>query len=242
MAWDNAANIINDAAVELGLISTDIPEPWESTDANIVQLCRLLKSVGQDLLRDYAWTHLQKTYAFETTGGIEAYDLPDDFARVLDQTQWNRTQQMPLLGPVAAQGWQYLKAVNTVGAGYRLFRIVGDQFLLNPIPTGEDQVAYEYVSRYWVRHLDDVEPTDEALLDGEDTLYFDRRLLVCGVKLAFQRAKGFDATAAKADFDEALARARGADGAAPVLSLNGRGALGERFVGPRNLPDTGFGS
>lgn len=242
MAWDSAANIINDAAVELGLIATDIADPYDSTDTNVAQLRRMLKGLGQDLLRDYPWTHLQKTHIFETVAGIDSYDLPDDFARVLDQTQWNRTQQLPLVGPSAAQGWQYLKAVNAAGTAHRIFRIVGDQLLLHPVPTGEETVAYEYISRFWVQHLDDVAPTDEALLDGEDVLHFDRRMLVCGLKLAFQRAKGFDYSAAQADFQEALSRARGADGAAPVLNLNGRNVLSERLVNMRNLPDTGYGS
>lgn len=242
MAYDNAANIINDAAVELGLYATDLADPFDSTDANVIQLCRLLKGVGQDLTRDFQWTHLQTEYTFPTSIGINTYGLPDGYLRLIDQTSYNRTRQERLDGPLSAQGWQYLQALTASGTVEFWFRVVGEEFRLYPTPTAVFTMALEYVSRFWVRHLDDIEPTDDKLFDGEDTLYFDRRLLVCGVKLAFQRAKGFDTTAAQADFDEALARARGGDGAAPVLSLNARGVLAQRLVGPGNLPDTGYGS
>lgn len=242
MAYDTAANIINDAAVELGLIAADIADPYESTDANIVQLCRFLKSVGQDLARDYQWTHLQAQHTFSTDIGTASYNLPGGFLRLIDQTAYNRTRQARLDGPLSAQGWQYLQALSASGTVDFWFRVKGDVLILYPTPTAVFSMALEYVSRFWVQHLDDVEPTDEKLLDGEDILWFDRRLLVCALKLAFQRAKGFDTTALQADFDEALARARGGDGAAPVLNINARGVLAQRLVGPGNLPDTGFGS
>jgi hypothetical protein len=242
LGYDNAANIINDAAVELGLYATDVADPFASTDANVVQLCRLLKSVGQDLARDYQWTHLQTEYLFNTSIGLGVYDLPDAFLRLVDQTSYNRTRQERLDGPLSAQGWQYLQALSASGTVEFWFRVTGSAFRLYPTPTAVFSMALEYISRFWVQHLDDIEPTDDRLNDGEDVLWFDRRVLVCGVKLAFQRAKGFDTTATKADFDEALARARGGDGAAPVLSLNARGVLAQRLVGPGNLPDTGFGT
>lgn len=242
MAFDSAANILNDAAVELGLISTDVADPYASTDANIIQLRRLLKGVGQDLARDHQWSHLQKEHTFTTSNNIFGYALPDDFLRLIDQTQYNRTRQERLDGPLSAQGWQYLKALTASGTVEFWFRVKGLEFFLHPTPSASFTMALEYVSSWWVRPADEVTPSLDSPTQASNLLCFDRRLLVCGVKLAFQRAKGFDTTAAQADFDEALARARGGDGAAPVLSLNARGVLAQRLVGPGNLPDTGYGS
>lgn len=242
MAFDSAANILNDAAVELGLISTDVADPYASTDANIIQLRRLLKGVGQDLARDHQWSHLQKEHTFTTVNGTSEYDLPEDFHRLIDQTQYNRTRQERLDGPLSAQGWQYLQALTAAGTVEFWFRVKGLKFILYPTPTTAFDMALEYISTWWVQPNDEVIPVTETPFQATNLLCFDRRLLVCGVKLAFQRAKGFDSTAAQADFDEALARARGGDGAAPVLSLNARGVLAQRLVGPGNLPDTGYGS
>lgn len=242
MAWDSAANIISDAAVELGLLATDIAEPFDSTDPNIAQLCRLLKSVGQDMVRDFPWSHLQKTNVFTTSIGVEQYQAPGDFARLVDQTAWNRTWVMPLLGPLNAQSWQYLKAWNVAGIAYRYFRVQGDIVLLHNAPSSAEVLAYEYISSYWVQHLDDVEPTSEYPTSGEDTLHFDRRLLVCALKLRWKRAKGFDSTAEQEDYERALTRAQGGDGGAPILTVGGYRCGPERLIDACSIPDTGYGS
>lgn len=242
MAWDTAANILNDAAVELGLYATDLADPYDSTDANVVQLRRLLKSVGQDLARDYVWSHLQKEHTFQTEDGVVGYDAPSDFLRLLDQTQWNRSEQERLEGPLSAQGWQYLKALSASGTSESWFRVFGTELRLYPTPSSAETVAFEYASSYWVQPTGQTTPTTDAPTDGTDTLWFDRRLLVCAVKLAFRRSKGFDTASVQEDFDRALSRAMGGDGAAPVLSLNHRGVFGQRLIGPDNLPDTGMGS
>ena len=242
MSWDTAANIINDAAVELGLYATDVADPYASTDANVLQLCRLLKAVGQDLLRDFAWTHFQKEHTFATVAGTAAYALPADFGRMLHQTHWNRTGVMPLQGPLGAQGWQLLKAQSATGAVGLWFRVVNNEVELQPVPTSAQTLAYEYVSRYWVQPSGQTAPTAEAPTDGADTLWLDRRLLVCALILKFKRAKGFDSAAAQEDYERALARAQGADGAAPVLSVSPRGLGVERLVDGCNVPERGFGS
>jgi hypothetical protein len=57
MAYDTVANIVSDAAVELGLGS--VSDVYGSTDSSIIQLRTLLKSAGRDLVLERDWTHLQ---------------------------------------------------------------------------------------------------------------------------------------------------------------------------------------
>src|SRR3954468_3046330 len=45
--WDTVAEIVSDTAIELGLISAPIADPFASTDPNILQLLGLLKSGGR---------------------------------------------------------------------------------------------------------------------------------------------------------------------------------------------------
>lgn len=241
MAWDSAASIINDAAVELGLLTADVTDPYTSQDINLVQLCRLLKSLGQDLVRDYQWTTLQRQHSLTTVANQDAYQLPNDYQRFVDQTGWNRTQRMPLLGPLSAQGWQLLQVLTSAGVVDLMYRIVGGQMVLYPSANAGDTITYEYITRHWVSPEGETEPTSEEPTSGAQVLWFDRRLLVCGVKLRWLRAKGFDSTAAQDDYDKALARAQGGDGAAPVLSLNRRPCAANRMLDCANVPDTGFG-
>lgn len=238
--FDTAVNIINDAAVELGLYSTDIADPFASTDPSVVLLIRLLKGLGQDLARDFAWTQLQAEATIATVDGQDSYALPDDFGRVIDQTQWNRSQQMPLAGPASPQEWQLLKAVDAAGAVFKIFRTKNDRVYVTPTPTSTETLKYEYVRRWWVMPDAQTEPLRDTLEESADVLWFDRRLLVAGLKLRFREARGFDTTAEERRYAEALSRAKGGDGAAPVLSITGGGGL--PLLSGRNVPETGFGS
>lgn len=240
--WDTAANIISDAALELGLVSEAIANPYSSSNAAVIQLCSLLKGLGQDLLRDYAWSHMQKTHTFSTVNGTSAYDLPSDYARTLNQTHWNRTTDYPLVGPVGAQGWQYLQAVGVTSALGQWFRVFNDQVNIYPTPSGTATVAFEYVGRYWVKEDGQSSPNTETPDAATDTLYFDRRLLVLGLKVRFLAAKKMERQDEVRDYEDALARAQGGDGASPALSLNRNPLGGVRLLDSRNVPDTGFGS
>lgn len=155
MAFDTALNIIADAAVELGLVSyaSKPTVAFGSTDPNIGQLCQLLKSVGRDLMREHQWTQLQSQWLFSTTTNVGLYALPGDYDRVIDQTAWNRSNRMPLGGPISPQEWQFMKG-RLVGITFNLlWRVLQGQFLAYPDDTtpGSYAIAYEYVSRWWVR-------------------------------------------------------------------------------------------
>lgn len=158
MAFDTAANIVNDAAVEVGLGS--VADPFTSQDANFVQLCRLLKSCGRELVQARNWTYLRKEHTFTTVVNKPIYALPADFLRMYDQTGWNRTNRLPLGGPLSPQEWQYLKA-RLVGVVFTvLFRPMNRTINLypdNPTPAGY-VIAFEYGSAYWVQSPTGVNP------------------------------------------------------------------------------------
>lgn len=151
MAFDTAANIINDAAVEIGLGS--VTDPFTSQDANFAQLCRLLKSCGRELVMARNWTYLRKEFTFTTVANKSVYSMPTDFLRMYDQTGWNRTNRLPLGGPLSPQEWQYLKA-RLVGVVFTvLFRPMNRTIAVYPdtnTPAGY-QIAFEYGSNYWVQ-------------------------------------------------------------------------------------------
>lgn len=245
--FDTALNIINDAAVELGLYAADLADPFVSTEPNVVLLRRLLKGLGQDLVRDYPWTQLQKEGSLQMASGQPSIFLPADFSRVIDQSHWSRDSRLPLGGPANAQEWQFLKGVSAAGVVYKIFRTKGNKVHIHPTPAAADHgksFFFEYITRNWVALdngiSDPLDPSKEAPTLSNDVLWFDRRLLVAGLKLYFRRARGFDTTAEQAAFNEAASAAKGGDGSAPVLSLSGRG--GARRLDAGNAPDTGYGA
>lgn len=241
MAWDTAATVINDALTELALTDSDVAEPYTSTDATVIHMRRLLKVAGRDLLRLHPWSHLRATHTFSTVVGTTQYDLPADFARLVDGTQWNRTEQEPLGGPNTSQQWQLLKAIDTVGTRDYYHRITANKFEVHPTPTVVDALAYEYQSLHWVQPDGETAPTSETPSAGTDTLWFDGHLLTRRLKVLWLEAKGFDSSAARAEYEATLAQAMGADGAAPVLRLDGQPMGLWRMLDEENAPETGYG-
>jgi hypothetical protein len=108
MAFDTAGQIINDALVEVGLSS--VTDPFSDLDPNVVQMQTLLKTVGRETLREHSWTILRKQATFTTVQGTPSYAIPSDFYVMEDQSGWNRTNRLPLGGPLSPQEWQYLKS------------------------------------------------------------------------------------------------------------------------------------
>lgn len=149
--YEAASSIINDVAVELGLAeSTD---PFNDPNPNFVQLCRLLKSAGRDLVHEFQWPHLIKEYQFTTVTGQFYYPLPADFHEMIDQTGWNRTTRLPMGGPISPQEWQYLSARLSSVIFTVLFRPQQQMMHLYPANgnlTGGQTMAYEYMSKSWV--------------------------------------------------------------------------------------------
>lgn len=241
MQTATAAQIINDAAVELGLKSADLDNPFASSDPNILQLCRLLKRVGRSLVTARDWSHLLKEHTFATVDGTASYALPTDFVRMRDATAWNRTTSVQLAAPVDGQTWQLMKASTAAGVITMPFRIFGNLLYLHPTPSTAENIYYEFVSSLWVQPTGQTLPTTSLPAASDDTLWFDEALLVAGLKLAWKRAKGQDTTSTQIEFNQAFEAASGSDGATPVVNvLRRRGDF--RLIDNDNLPETGYGS
>ena len=297
MTWPTFAAVVSQAAIEMGLKSAAISDPFIVTDPNILQLNALLNALGLDLARRYQWTHLQKEHAFYTEANVSLYEMPSDFLRLLDGTVWNRTDALPVPEGATPAQWQAMKS-GTVVPIFQVSRIFGNLTQIHPVPSSAQIVAYEYQSGFWLtdavaawapsetvalgaRRTNDggkvyvcttagetagsggptgtasgqgdntavwgflaysvqtLPPNGESCDTATDLTCFDSQLLVAGLRLAFRKTKGFDTSMEQADFDAALAAARGGDGMAPVLRL---GPVGDvRLLDDRNLPPTGFG-
>lgn len=246
MAFDTAGQVINDALVEVGLSS--VSDPFSETEANIVQMCSFLKALGREVSQRHDWTILRKEATFTTVQGTSTYALPTDFQMMYDQTGWNRTNRLPLGGPLSPQEWQYLKA-RLAGVVFTvLFRPMSGLIYIypdNPTPGGY-QVAYEYKSDGWVkvpggggRYTYRNYPTQFT-----DIVQFDSLMVSRGLKLAWLKAHGFDTTNAQLDFDKAMMFAKGQDSFNPTLNLTNKGPMRgvDQLIGSQSVPITGFGT
>ena len=244
MSYDTAGSIINDALVEVGLAA--VADPFADTDSNVAQMCTLLKSKGREILRQRFWTQMRDEHTFTTVQGTSTYALPTDFHTMADQSGWNRTNRLPLGGPLSPQEWQYLKS-RLVGVVFTvLFRPMDGEIYIYPdtnTPGGYD-IAFEYLTNGWIERP--AIPTNtfhDYPVASNDIVRFDSLMVMRGIKLEWLKLHAFDTTSAQQDYTEAYNRAAGMDSFNPVLNLTNRSMLRgiDPLLGQQNIPVTGYG-
>lgn len=242
--YETIGSIINDAAVELGLapLASAGASAHLSTDPNFMLLWRLAKRTGRQLVLEREWTQMRVEHSFNTTSATE-YNLPADFSRMIDQTGWNRTQDRRL-HPSGEQLWQFLKATSS---GSMLSFIFLPKHLTIEVwpqpPISGETIAFKYASRYWAWNgSGTASPNLSEPATGAQYALFDPTLFVPALKLAYCRARGFDASAAEEEYVAAFNAVASANViAAPVLPVTPYPG-GARLVDEWNLPETGYGS
>lgn len=237
-----AEDIINRAAVACGL--TPPSDIWASTDTAFVQLRNLLTTCGQELVESHEWEYLRREHSVTTATGTASYALPDDFGYMINQTGWDRTNRLPVTGPLSAQQWAYLKGRNLVNSTiYISFRIMQNEFYVfpdDPVPDALD-VNFEYISRNWVIPASAPSTYSDTVEANGDIVLFNPVMMVQYLRYKFLDAKGFDTSSALGAFTGAYLKETGHNGAAPVLNA-GANVSSIPLLNYRNIPDTNFGS
>lgn len=244
MGFGTAQSIISDAAIELGLVSAAVADPFGSADPLMVLLRTLLKSAGQEIIREKAWTQAQNEFTFVTVANQSTYPLPADFLRMVAQTGWNRTSRWPLGNPLDEWQWQALKGLGIGLVWNVLFRPRQGKLSIYPDTNtpGGYTIAFEYLSNWFVAiAAAPTTPANDAPANNTDVILFDSYLMVKALKRAFLRNKGFDSSVADDEYSRALELAMAADAPARVLRLD-RSAAGSPSPLAPNLPLTGWGS
>lgn len=179
-------------------------------------------------------TATNQTFTF----GQVKYSIPSDFARIVNKTQYNKSNRWSVIGPKDAQEWQWLKA-SYVTTGPRMrFRMVGDKFTLWPMPASNLVMGFEYVSKNWAVAA---AGTGKAKFTVDtDTALFPDALLILGTKLKWFEIKGFDTTTLFADYQRELSKWKAAEAGADTLSLAPKYA--NILLTQNNIPDSGYGN
>lgn len=237
MQYWSALKVLTQVAGELGLPAP--PTITGLSDLQSVQLLSLLNSGGNELMLYYPWEQFVKEWEFLTELDKADYELPDDYNYFRDQTQWDRTNHWPLMGPKSAQEWAWLKGSLVAPLPRLRFRIADNLFKIYPTPTPgtqppEFKLAMEYIQKNWVLKTDGITETDMITEDG-DLLRYDPWLLIKFVKFKFYELKGFSTTGVNADFMRVFNALTGKDVGAKKLSLAPQNTI--PYLGPWSVPD-----
>ena len=164
-------DMITDAAGDIGLaIPTTV---MASSIQQVINLRSLANSVGRDLAQRAPWTELQRQYLFSTVASQDNYALPDDYAFITNDTEWNRTTRMPMGGPMSPQDWQAEKSGLLIAAIDTRFRIWQGRLWLTPTPTAVVSLVYEYTTNRWCKPVGWVTAT--AYAAGATVSYLNNR-------------------------------------------------------------------
>lgn len=237
---DTANDIINAVAIEVGLLKD--PDPVASVDETFIQFTGLLSVAGQEMVELYEWQVLTEKFQITTTDqDTGTYDLPDDFAYMIDQTGWEHSNRVAIGGPLSPQDWTYLEGRDLISQSiYASFRLVDGKFDLypQPPPVGLD-VNFEYISRNWVKENGGIRREDIGA--GSDIILFEPILIKKYLRVKWLSAKGFDTSDAKTEFENMFQARTGRDLGAPILSASNN-SRGFPFLHPYyNTSDTGYG-
>lgn len=165
------------------------------------------------------------------------YTMPADFDRITDRTQWDKTQHWELLGPETAQMWQWLKS-GYIATGPRIrWRIMGGYFQTWPAIAKNEYLGFEYISNAAVRDADGVPKS--AFTADTDTCIFPDGLMITGLKMMYQQAKGLGYEFV-AKYEDLLGMAKANDSGSADLHMNPRPL--NTLIGWENIPDSGLGN
>lgn len=219
----NVLDIIQRAANAIG-----IPEPTvalAATDTGTVQLVELFNQAGRSLASRYGWQSLTReasftTVATESQGALSTIIGANHTLRyIVNDTIWNRTQLLPVCGPLAPRTWQGYKALSLSGP-YSQYRIRNDEILFTPVPAANESCYFEYVDKRWMTNAAATNWYQNANADT-DLVLLDDELLLAELEWRWLRKKGLSYAEEKLSAEYMIADAMARDGTKPVLNLAG---------------------
>lgn len=234
--------IVNEVALSVGHPKTS--DAVGSKDEAILRLTFYANQACSELVTEHDWNDLTIPHSIsifaDSADQVEkAFDLPEDFASFIDDTHWNRSMQLPAIGPVTPQDWQWMVVRRAKVTTRFLWRLRGGKLWIKSPPVAAQPLVFEYLSKYWAR--DAQSGAAKAKMDNNNDYHiFPWNLAVLLTRAKWLKNEGYDDTAAMADYNKALEFNKGGDVGATRLSLV-PGSGYPYVTALRNLPDTGYG-
>lgn len=211
-------SIAQDAADEIGL---ERPSSiYGSTNPTAQKLYRYANSVGNLLMKGYAWQQLRAEQTFSALGQEEQTGiLPSDFDRFVPETFWNRSTQILVSGPKSDVDWATLKAENQTLYDVAYFILRGGSVFIYSAPSANANLAFTYVKNTWARSSGGT--AQIKFLADTDTSVIDEELITLGVVASFLAGDGQPFGKAQDNFDSRFAQLVDSDQPSAMILQSG---------------------
>lgn len=233
MAYETLLTVVTEV---LGRLSQPVPTTvMGNTDKGVLQIKSLLQE-GLDALTSRAqWERLTKevtftTLAAEDQGTLDSVGLGSGptpligYSYMLPATLWDRTNKLPLLGPLDPQDWQAMKAWVINGPRYQ-FRVRGGHFYVNPTPTAGWTWAFEYISEFPIQATGGGSYKLRFTADT-DVILLPSTFVELDLTWRWKKAKGLPYAQDFDDLERLLADAKARNQPAKVLHMDGPDCYG----------------
>lgn len=215
-------------------------------DQTAIGLLEAIVSAGEALRDDATnWSLLTTETTFDTVISQDSYDLAADFHSFIDRTIWDVDNFREMRGSLTPGEWQTVKNSLIGSSSFRRrYRIKADnnvdKFFIDPTPSIADEtILYEYKKKNWI--ITGAGEAEEFAADTDTTLFNDQLMILGGLG-RYLDIHEFPSDDIWDEYDTMhdviAARDKGPGQTIHIDDVVG-GAL--HFVGPENVPDTGFG-
>jgi hypothetical protein len=215
-----------------------------TADEAILRMAYYANIAGSELAYMFNWQWLQKDGLIDIVADApgqsqKSFPLPADFHAFVDDTMWNRSSQLPAIGPVNAQDWQWLVVRDAMITTRMMWRIRNKLLWVKSPSMDSQPFVFEYVSKMWAR--DNADAPKDNMIAGTDYHLYPWQLMVMYTRAKWFENEGYDSSAAYSDFQRAFQYETGVDKGATSLSLVP--GTGYPYISvARNVPDTGYGA
>lgn len=165
-----------------------------NNEPDAVKLLQFANEAGQELARRVDWGGLRKSKTIIGTGFAALFDLPADYARMVEG--WGITcDGNPVRGGLTADEWN---ALAPAAGTPRYYQTVGAAIGFYPYPPEGLQLVLSYIGTGWTS------TGNAAFAADTDSTVFPERLVELGTTWRFRRHIGADFSDFLAEFEAAL--------------------------------------
>lgn len=237
--------VVNSVAQSVGHPKTT--DVQSTNDESILRLAYYANIAGTELsyMNPGGWESMQQPGSISIFSDMpgqkeKGFALPADFKAFIDDTQWDSSTQLPAIGPVNPQDWQWMVVRQAMITTRFMWRIRKGQLWIKSPPDTPQNFTFEYLSKFWAVNGSTDDP-QESMVNSNDYHVYPWQLMVLYTRAKWFENEGYDSTGAFLDFRKAFDYEVGTDKGATALNLVP--GTGYPYINAiKNIPDTGYGA